>query len=91
MFLQLCSILYEIKITKSSLKQEGWDIREYQHLSTENDNQFEFERAGFSNTELRRSGRGNGSGGGKEKKGRKKSNDENIAPIERRVSESSQY
>ncbi len=71
-------------------------MREYQHLSAENGNQFEFERAGFSNTELRRSGRssGNGSGGnggtgGKEKKGRKKSNDENIAPTERRVSKSS--
>ena len=82
---QLCSILYEHKITKALLKQEGWDIREYQRLAADNNaTQFEFERAGFANNELRRSGRA--SERKSSKKGRKKSNDETIAPTtERKV------
>ena len=33
--LQLCSIIFEFKLTKSHLKQQGWDIKDYQRLITD--------------------------------------------------------
>ena len=77
-----------MKITRSLLKQEGWDIREYQHLATENNHQqYEFERGGFANTELRQSFKGTEGKGtegkGKDKKGKRKNNDD--TPTERKV------
>ncbi len=80
----MCSILYDLKISKSLLKQDGWDIREYQRLSAENGNQqYEFDRGGFGNTELRRAT----DAGSKDKKGKKKNNDDshNTPPTEKRV------
>jgi hypothetical protein len=37
---KLCSVLYESKVTKSFVKQEGWDVRDYHRLMEES-NQLE--------------------------------------------------
>lgn len=66
---KLCSVLYELKPTKSILKHAGWDIREYQRLATEGTQHFDFERNSFSNTEIRGSHRAPKS---KEKKEKRK-------------------
>ena len=41
---QVCSILYEYKECRSSLKREGWEFAQYQKLVKDNTEEFDFER-----------------------------------------------